>query len=113
MKLPYRDVVEVKGLVFVSGKLGDLDHAIVVGGAGAETTQALKNVAACLEAVGMRLADVIKVIVYLTDISEWDQMNASYLAAFDEPLPARSSVGVESLPLGGRIQIDAIARRER
>lgn len=113
MKPPYRDTVAVGSLVFVSGKLGDFNHAIVDGGVGAETAQALKNVAASLEAVGMQLSDVIKVIVYLTDISEWDRMNISYLAAFDEPTPARSSVGVESLPLGGRIQIDAIAHRKR
>ena len=61
----------------------------------------------------MQLSDVIKVIVYLTNIDEWDEMNASYLAAFEDPLPARSSVGVAMLPLGAHIQIDAIAYRKR
>jgi 2-iminobutanoate/2-iminopropanoate deaminase len=113
VKLLSRDVVEVEGLAFVSGKVGDLNSVVVAGGAGQETTQALKNLAASLQAVGLQLSDVIKVIVYLTNIGAWDEMNESYLAAFEEPLPARSSVGVAALPLGAHIQIDAIAYRKR
>jgi 2-iminobutanoate/2-iminopropanoate deaminase len=113
VKLLSRDVVEVGDLAFVSGKTGDLNGIIVDGGAGHETTQALKNLSRSLQAVGIQLSDVVKVIVYLTDIGEWDEMNASYLAAFEDPLPARSSVGVAMLPLGARIQVDAIAHRER
>jgi 2-iminobutanoate/2-iminopropanoate deaminase len=60
----------------------------------------------------LSLSDVIKITVYLSDISDWEDMNTQYLAALGEHRPARSSVGVETLPAGGKVEIDAIARRE-
>jgi reactive intermediate/imine deaminase len=108
---PYRDVVEAGQLVFVSGKLGRRNGDVVPGGARAETEQAMLNVKESLERVGLGLSDVIKITVYLSSISDWDDMNRGYLAALGAHRPARSSVGVEELPAGARIELDVIAYR--
>ena len=112
MNTPYRDIVETGGLVFISGKSGN-PHGRDYSTADAriETAQALVDLAASLQSVGMGPRDVIKITVYLTDISDWDAMNECYLKFFGEHRPARSSVGVAALLSGSRIEIDAIACR--
>jgi 2-iminobutanoate/2-iminopropanoate deaminase len=97
--------------VFVSGMLGLEDDFSrpVAGGAGAETAQALRHTARILDACGASLADVVKVSVHMTDLSEWDAMNAAYLEAFGERTPARIAVGCAGLLLGARVELECIA----
>jgi 2-iminobutanoate/2-iminopropanoate deaminase len=55
------------------------------------------------------MADVVKTTIFLVDISQFSAVNAIYGAAFPSPPPARSTVQVAALPLGGLVEIEAIA----
>ena len=74
-----------------------------------QTEQALENVEAVLEAAGASMADVLKVTVYLDDIDDFDAMNDTYETFFDADPPARSAVGVDALPKGVGVEIEAVA----
>jgi reactive intermediate/imine deaminase len=107
----YSQGTETDGLVFTAGQIpltpaGDLldDAAIDV-----QTEQALENVAAVLDAAGAEMDDVLKVTVYLADIDDFAAMNAVYRTFFDDDPPARSAVGVDELPKGVGVEIEAIA----
>ena len=82
---------------------------LVPGGIREQTEQVLKNLAAILEAGGGSLADVVKTTVFVVDLSEFAVMNEVYGQFFKQSLPARSTVQVAALPLGGRVAIDVIA----
>ena len=97
--------------IVVSGQLGVIDGALVVGGVADELRQAVQNLAAALASEGAKLADVVKTTVFLTDMARFDEMNAAYVELFAEPRPARSAVGVVALPRGGSVEIEAWARR--
>jgi 2-iminobutanoate/2-iminopropanoate deaminase len=111
---PYSQAVRVGGLAFTSGQIG-LDPAsghLVVGGVGAETERALANVRAILSAAGGGLDRVVKTTVYLADLADFGEMNAAYARVFAEvggPPPARATVGGCALPLGARVEIEAVA----
>ena len=80
------------------------------GGIEEQTAQVLANLRAVLEAAGSSLARVVRTTVYLVDLAEFPRMNAVYARHFDrEPAPARSTIQAAALPLGARIEIDAIA----
>ncbi len=93
----------------VSGQLGLADGALVAGGVAAQTAQAITNLAAQLASHGAGLADVVKTTVFLTDMGEFADMNAAYVAGFGDHRPARSAIGVVALPLGGAVEIEAWA----
>lgn len=109
---PYSQAIRLGELVFVSGQI-PLDPEtgeIVPGEIEDETRQVLANLSAVLAASGSALARVVKTTVYLTDISLFARINAVYAEAFDrDPAPARATVEVSALPLGARVEIDAIA----
>jgi len=99
-------------LIFVSGTLGTGDGlALVAGGVGPETAQALRNVERILEAAGATWDDVVKVSVYLADIGEFAAMNEAYGAFFGDVPPARITVGDVGLALGAKVEIECVARR--
>jgi 2-iminobutanoate/2-iminopropanoate deaminase len=66
-----------------------------------------------LAAAGLSPDDVVKVNVYLVDMGDFAAMNAVYERQFARPFPARTTIGVASLPLGARIEIELVARRPR
>lgn len=102
---------KVKQWVFTAGQLG-MDPAtgkLVEGGVEAQTRQALTNLSAVLEAGGASLADVVKVTVFLQDMGDFQAMNGIYAQFFTESPPARSAVEVAALPLGGLVEIEAVA----
>lgn len=107
---PYSQAIKTDGLVFASGQLG-LDPAggKLREGVEAQTEQALANLSAVLEAAGAKLEDVVKTTIFLVDISQFTTVNRVYAAAFNGVPPARSTVQVAALPLGGLIEIEAIA----
>lgn len=100
-------------LVFTAGQI-PLTPAgeMVEGGIGAQTRQALENVTAVLEAEGATLEDVLKVTVYLADISDFEAMNGVYEDYFETEPPARSAFAVGALPKGAGVEIEAIASVE-
>jgi 2-iminobutanoate/2-iminopropanoate deaminase len=108
---PYSVAVSTGHLVFTAGQLG-LDPAtnkLAEGGIQAQTRQALTNIKAVLEAAGTGLDKVIKTTVFLQDMGEFQAMNAVYAQFFPEEPPARSTVEVAALPLGARVEIEAVA----
>lgn len=99
-------------MVFVSGQLGlDPEDGTLVGeGVREQTIVVLHHLAAVLAAAGARMDDVVKTTVYLADLSaDFAAMNEVYAAAFAGHAPARATVGVAALPLGARVEIDAVA----
>jgi len=74
-----------------------------------QTRQCLENVEAILDEAGLTTQDVLKVTVYLDDIDDFEQMNDAYEEYFLDNPPARSAVGVEALPKGVGVEIEAIA----
>jgi len=108
---PYSQGVRLVDLIFTAGQLGIVPGAKEFAGPDIEsqTRQALENLKAVLEAGGSCLEHVVKVTVFLQDIEEFSRMNAVYAEFFAEEPPARSAVQVAALPLGGRVEIEAVA----
>lgn len=108
---PYSHAVAVKGLVYFSGQVGlDPKTGKLVGpDVTAQTQQAFKNVAAALKEAECDFDDVIKVNIFLTDMNDFAAMNAVMAEVFEEPYPARTTIGVASLPIGAKVEIEVIA----
>ncbi|MEO8228496.1 MAG: RidA family protein [Chloroflexota bacterium] len=109
---PYSQAIAVDGFVFCSGQLG-LDPATgeLVEGVEAQAERALLNLEAVLDGAGLTFADVVKTTIFLADIGDFAAVNGVYATHMADPPPARSTFAVGALPKGGRIEIEAIARR--
>ena len=83
---------------------------LIDGDVAAQTEQIFANLGAVLEAAGRTFADVVRVGVYLTDITTFAAMNEVYARHFDAPYPARTTIAVAALPLGAAVEIDLVAR---
>lgn len=108
---PYVQATQAGDFVFVSGQLG-LDPAtgkMAEGGVEAQAKQSLKNLKAILAEAGLTTANVLKTTVFLADIADFAAVNAIYGEAFGDSFPARSAIQVGALPLGGLVEIEAIA----
>lgn len=108
---PYSQAIRTDSLVFCSGQLG-LDPAtgkLVEGGIEEQTRQALANVQAVLNGADSSVAQVVKTTIFLVDMADFPQVNAIYGEVFAGEPPARSTVQVAALPLGGLVEIEAIA----
>ena len=110
---PYSQAVVVGDLVFTAGQiaLDPTSGKVVEGGVEAQTARAMKNIAAVLEAAGSSLSQVVKTTVFLTDMADFPAMNKVYAEAFGDHKPARATVAVAGLPLGVRVEIEAVATR--
>jgi 2-iminobutanoate/2-iminopropanoate deaminase len=109
---PYSQAVASGGLLFLSGQvpLDPKTGELAAGGIEAQCARVLDNLEAVLAAAGASLGDVVRTTVYLTDLSDFSRVNAVYAARFPgRPAPARTTVQAAALPLGARIEIDAIA----
>jgi 2-iminobutanoate/2-iminopropanoate deaminase len=108
---PYSQGVRAGNFVFTAGQLGIVPGTKAFAGPDieAQTHQALENLKAVLEAGGSCLKHVVKTTVFLADIGDFSRMNAVYAEFFPEGPPARSAVQVAALPLGGQVEIEAVA----
>jgi len=108
---PYSQGVGAGDFIFTAGQLGIVPGTKEFAGPDieAQTRQALENLKAVLEAGGSCLEHVIKTTVFLQDIEEFSRMNGVYAEFFPQDPPARSAVQVVALPLGGRVEIEAVA----
>ncbi|MFW6115425.1 MAG: RidA family protein [Chloroflexota bacterium] len=108
---PYSQGVRLGDFIFTAGQLGIVPGTKEFAGPDIEsqTRQALENLQAVVEASGSCLKHVVKCTVFLLDIEEFSRMNQVYAQFFEEAPPARSAVQVAALPLGGRVEIEAIA----
>jgi 2-iminobutanoate/2-iminopropanoate deaminase len=109
---PYSQAIRSGDMVFCSGQLG-LDPATgeLVDGVEAQTDRAIRNLRSVLDAAGLSLDDIVKTTIFLADIGDFATVNAVYARYIPDPPPARSTVQVAALPKGGRVEIEAIARR--
>lgn len=108
---PYSQAIRVDGLVFVAGQLG-LEPgagAVVEGGIGPQTEQALRNLRSILEAAGSSMDGLVKTTVFLRNLDDFAGMNDVYRQHVGERPPARSTVEVGRLPSGALVEIEAIA----
>jgi 2-iminobutanoate/2-iminopropanoate deaminase len=108
---PYSQAIRVDGFIFCSGQVG-LDPAtgkLVEGGVAEQTRQVLDNLAAVLASADRTLEAIVKTTIFLTDINDFATVNAVYGERVGTPPPARSTVAVAALPLGARVEIEAIA----
>jgi 2-iminobutanoate/2-iminopropanoate deaminase len=109
----YSQATATEDMVFTAGQIpltpeGDLlDEADI----DVQTQQALENIEAVLDEAGVSLEDVLKVTVYLDDIRDFEEMNTTYESFFESEPPARSAVGVDQLPKGVGVEIEAIATK--
>ncbi|MGC9317848.1 MAG: RidA family protein [Armatimonadota bacterium] len=108
---PYSHAVRAGGLIFCSGVIGlsPETNKLVAGPFEDEVRQVMSNLTALLEDCGSGLDRVVKTTVFLADIEQFPAFNEVYGEYFDEAPPARSTVQVAALPLGARLEVEAIA----
>ncbi|MEO1608983.1 MAG: RidA family protein [Pseudomonadota bacterium] len=110
---PYNLAIEADGTLYVSGQIhidpekGELRQGSIAD----QTRQCLENLKSVLSSAGYRFDDVVKTTVFLTDMADFPAMNEVYATYVTEPFPARSTIQVAALPLGARVEIEAIAKK--
>ncbi|PTX19494.1 2-iminobutanoate/2-iminopropanoate deaminase [Pontibacter mucosus] len=110
---PYSHAVQAGELIFLSGQtpIDATNGKLVEGDISAQTEQCFKNLFQVLAAAGLTPDHVVKVNVFLTDMANFSAMNEVYKTQFSEPYPARTTIGVASLPLGAQVEMEMIARK--
>lgn len=107
---PYSQAVKAGNTVYMSGQL-PLDPAtmeLVSDDVAAQARQVFTNLAAVCEAAGGGLAHIVRVGIYLTDLSRFSEVNAVMAEFFSAPYPARSTIEVSALPRGAQVEVDAV-----
>jgi reactive intermediate/imine deaminase len=107
---PYSQATRAGNTVYISGQI-PLDPAtgeVVQGGIEAQARRAFDNLRAVAEAAGGSLADIVRVGLYLTDLSQFAAVNAVMAEYFEAPYPARSTIEVSALPKGVAFEVDAV-----
>ena len=107
---PYSQAVKANGFVFVSGQLplhpetGEMPDSVAE-----QTALSLANIEAILKVEGLGMGNIVKCMVFLTDMDAFGEMNAVYADAFQDAPPARSAYQVVRLPKDAKVEIEAIA----
>ena len=100
--------------LYVAGQEGtDASDKLVAGGVGPETTAALANIEKVLKAAGFEMKDIVSVTVYLADIHEFPDMNKVYKTVMPDPKPARATIQAAALLNNARVEISAIAVKQK
>ncbi|HUP61921.1 MAG TPA: RidA family protein [Thermoanaerobaculia bacterium] len=108
---PYSHGIKANGFLFTSGMVG-IDPAtndLVTESFEAQAQRTFKNLAAVLRAAGTDFSRVVKATVYLTDLGNFQTMNAIYAEYFGDHKPARTTVEVSKLPKDAGLEIDLVA----
>lgn len=109
---PYSQAIRTGDWLFLSGQI-PLDGAtksLVEGDIGKQTERVMNNLGAVLEAAGASFEHVVKTTIYLVDLNDFARVNEVYGSYFQSAPPARATIAVAALPLGARVEIEAIAR---
>jgi 2-iminobutanoate/2-iminopropanoate deaminase len=108
---PYSPAVRTGDLVFLSGQVGLNPETSQLVGAGIEeqTEQVMTNLKTVLAGVGLSFKDVVKSVIFLTDLSNFQTVNKIYGERLEGHKPARSTIQVSALPLGAIVEIEMIA----
>jgi 2-iminobutanoate/2-iminopropanoate deaminase len=112
--LPFNDGIVAGNTLYIAGQEGtDEAGKLAAGGIVAETTATLDNIQKVLKAAGFELKDVVSVTVYLADIHEFAEMNKVYKSVMPDPKPARATIQAAALVNNARIEISAIAVKQK
>jgi 2-iminobutanoate/2-iminopropanoate deaminase len=112
--LPFSDGIVVGNTLYLAGQEGTDDSGkLAAGGIGPETTATLDNIQKVLKAAGFELKDVVSVTVYLADIHEFPDMNKVYKSVMPDPKPARATIQAAALVNNARVEISAIAVKQK
>ena len=112
---PYSQAVETRDgkSIFISGQIalkpGEDD--ITAENFSAQAAQAFQNIFNIVGAADCNPSDIVKLTIFLTNLSYFDELNQIMISYFNEPFPARSTVQVSALPKGALIEIDAIVTK--
>ena len=108
---PYSQAVKAGDTLYLSGQIGmnPATGELVSADVKEQTAQALKNMKAVLAAAGATTDNVVKTTVFLTDMADFQAVNAVYAETFASDAPARSCVAVAALPKGGLVEIECVA----
>ena len=111
---PYSQAVRAGDFIFTSGQLGlDPVTKALKPDVASQAEQALDNLTAVLAAAGCAIGDVVKTTIFVSDLANFQVINAVYGARFVGNPPARSTVQVAALPLGGLVEIEMVAYAPR
>ena len=107
---PYSQAVRRGDTVYLSGQIPLDPHSglLIEGDIDAQARRAFDNLRAVCEAAGGSLEDVVRLGLYLTDLGQFAAVNAVMSDYFNAPYPARSTIGVASLPRGAQFEVDAV-----
>ena len=108
---PYSHAIRVGDSIYMSGQiaLNPKNMELVTGSFRKETKQVFANISAVMKASGGSLQDIVKLTVYLTDLKNFDMVNAVMSETFQFPFPARVAIGVSALPRAASIEVEALA----
>jgi reactive intermediate/imine deaminase len=106
----YSQAVKVNNTVYLSGQipLDPENMALVDGDISVQIRQVFDNLTAVCEASGGNLSNIVKLNIFLTDLSHFPVVNEIMGQYFDEPYPARAAIGVSQLPKGAQVEMDGI-----
>jgi 2-iminobutanoate/2-iminopropanoate deaminase len=112
---PYSQAVCVDQFVFCSGQIGidPKTGKLVAGGPVEEARQCMRNLSSVLDSAACDLKNVIRTTIFVTDLASFKEINEAYGSFLSEPFPARTTVQIAALPLGAKVEIDAIAVRPK
>lgn len=100
------------GFIFVAGQIHSKPNGEVVSGSVSEKIdQIMRNISAILSAGGSGLDNIVRTVIYVTDMSQMQEINMVYPNYFSDPYPAREAICVKELPLGATIEISVIAEK--
>ena len=109
---PYAQGWKVGDMVYTSGQLGiDMETGKLAEGVEAQARASMRNVGEILKAAGASY-DVVKTTIFVKDLADFKTVNTVYAEFFDGVYPARSCVQVAALPMGGLVEIEAVAMVE-
>lgn len=109
----YSQAVEANGFIFTAGQLGiNPQTGKLESGLDAQAEQVFRNLTAVLEAAGSRFEHVVKVTIYLADLTHFATVNAIYERCVGAHRPARTTIQAGALPQGALIEVDLIAQTE-
>src|SRR5215831_773356 len=112
--LPFSDGVVAGNTLYLAGQEGTDDKGkLATGGIGPETKAALENIEKVAKTAGFELKDVVSVTVYLADIHDFPEMNKVYKGVLPDPKPARATIQAAALVNDARIEIAAIAVKQK
>ena len=112
--LPFSDGIVAGNTLYVAGQEGTgAGDKLAAGGIGPETTAALDNIQKVVKAAGFEMKDIVAVTVYLADIHDFPEMNKIYKNVMPDPKPARATIQAAALVNDARIEISAIAVKQK